>query len=156
MSENELETTVTRAQTEVLPAIVERARSMAITNAEENAHAGAFLGQIMAAKKKLMAWFDPIVTSAHATHKAATGARSAALAPIEAAEVAVKGMIAAWDRQERQARLLREDREREAARRRAEDDQIARAAALEAAGQPKAAERVLQAPVVVPQRRRPG
>lgn len=84
-------------------AVVKQAREYNIATQEEYATAGTWLKDVVKElKKEIQDTFDPIVASAHETHKKATTKRKEHLAPVEEAERIVKNkMLAYYQEQKR-------------------------------------------------------
>lgn len=129
--------------------IIEQATALVIADAAECEIAAAQRNEIRAAIKEAEAFFEPMVTAAHAAHKAATGRREQIVGPLKQALEIHNKKIGAFE--------LEREHERERALRDAEAvayaeakrEQEARAAALAAAGADEAAARTLAQPVLV-------
>lgn len=127
--------------------LADRARSMVVTTDQEFETAAEFLKVVKAMASKVKAIFDPVVARAHEAHKAATAARAQVLSPITEAEGVVKRSMSAFvDRRERE-RAEAERVAREAARKAAEEERLARALELEQSGRAAEAEVELARPV---------
>lgn len=130
--------------------------------------AGAQLKEIAAYIDDVHAKLDPFVQNAHATWKAAVAERDKYLKPAEETRRILAQRMGAYEEKERAqaraaaeaARQQRQLAEAEATaharaeearlRKQAEDRRLAAAADLEAAGDPVAAEKLMEQPVVVP------
>lgn len=111
-----------------------RARAAQITDTASYAGACELLLGIKDLRRKIAETFDPHVQRACDAHRALVKEKRDAEAPLTEAETIVKGAIAAYDQE--QERLLREAQRRldEEARKKAEDDRLALAAAMELEG----------------------
>lgn len=143
-------------------------RTLAIVNDETFTAAGAILRDIATYIKRVGEVMNPVVAAAHNAHRVAVGQRDALLRPATLAKTALGSKMVAYEleqsrlrreaeetqRRERE-RLEREAREAAAAEQRrllkaAEDARLESAVALEAAGDTQAAQRLVEAPIVVP------
>ena len=79
---------------EEVTALVKVAHEIQIANQSQFEEAKAFILKILAAKKRVGEWWDPVVKKAHEAHREATKARKAALAPLEEAEGFIRPKIA--------------------------------------------------------------
>ena len=130
--------------------LVQQAEEITVLDTASFQEAGGFLRQIATYLKRVGEVFDPIVDAAHRAHKIAVEQRKKMLEPAQVAERIVKGQMAVYEQTERE-RVAREQRERDAERRRLEDEaRLAVAASLEAQGKPEAAQAALTAPVTMP------
>lgn len=122
------------------------AQAITIQTDEHYVLADDFLGSVKTLRKKIDEGYDEIIASLHRSHKLAVGTKKRYSDPVDEAEKTVKGKMGAYQEQ-RQAEVRREQMAAEAAARKAADDaQLAQAAALEAAGHKEAAQAVLDAP----------
>lgn len=139
-----------QALTERSGSLPDRAQQIAITDSETFARAGVVLRDMKAVRKEIAETFGPIIQSAHATWKEAIAQRKRVEAPLEDAERHVKAKVSAYLQAEEQSRRV--ETARLAAQAKAEDDErrLEEAGALEAAGEPEAAERVLDKPTFQP------
>lgn len=130
--------------------LVARAAAIEIHSQELYESAAAFLVACKSMQKEIGDTMDPVCQKAHEAHKSATATRAKFLDPVVKAEKLVKGKMGAYlQEQERKANEKR--RAEEAIARKAEEDRrLAEASELEARGQTRAAERVIEAPIVLP------
>lgn len=128
----------------------DQARQLPVTTDEHYQLAGAKLLDIKALRKEIADTFDPIISKAHAAHKAACDEKRRHDAPLSDAESILKqGMLGYQQAQQRKA--AEERARREAEQRRAEEElRLAEATALEEAGEPEQAAAVLVAPSIAP------
>lgn len=115
--------------------------------------AGRRCKELVAMEKRIGVLFDPSVKLANEAADAARALRAVFLDPILAAKKAQPPLMKAWEREEERKRQEVERVAQEAARKQAEDDALADAAALERVGTPEAkaeAAQIIEAPVVVP------
>jgi len=111
---------------------------------------GKLLGAIQAIRKKIPETFDPHISAAHKAHKDLLATKKGFDDPNAKAELAVKAKLKAYhDEQERRARVAQIEAEL-ASKKADEEQRLAEAAALEAAGETQAAEEVLSAPAAPP------
>lgn len=129
--------------------VVEMARRLEVRSQEDAETAAGVLQAVAEFKRAFRAEWDPVVAAAYNAHKAATAARSAALAPLEEAEKEVKRKLSAWHAEER--RRLEEERRRleEQARLEAQARREAERAELERMGIPPEAVEDEMVPVEV-------
>lgn len=131
-------------------ALPDEARMIVIRgDADYQAAAGWLRERVKAVLAQADAVFDPIISSAHATWKKALAQKAVVVGPIEEAERIVKGAIAAYLREQGRLRLEAQKAAEASARKLAEDEALARASALEAAGRPVEAAAVLDRPLAV-------
>lgn len=142
-----METAALEQQAQTWP---ERARALVITADEHFAAAGELLTGIKALRKDIADTCDPVIAAAHASHKAAVAQKQKLEAPLATAEATLKQAMLGY-RREQERKRDEERRVLEAERRRLEEEERLReAVALEAAGQPELAERVLELPSTAP------
>ena len=79
---------------EEVTALASAAHEIQVTNQPQFEDAKEFLLKILAAKKRVHDWIDPVVLKAHEAHKEATKIRKAALQPLEEAEGFIRPKIA--------------------------------------------------------------
>jgi len=100
-------------------------------------------------QKQVNGVFDPLVKSAHETHKALTTKRGEFLKPLQAVYASISRQCSTYNQaKEAEARRLQEI-ENDRLRKEAEDQKIKDAEVLEETGQTEEAERVLDEPVNV-------
>ena len=124
--------------------VLEEAKSVTVADPIEYNAAAATLKSIRALRDQIAEVFDPICAKAFEAHKAATAQRKRFLDPVDEAERTVKRAMSVYVEAEDRRRLIAEAAAREVARKADEDARLARAAALEAAGAPEAADAVLE------------
>lgn len=129
-------------------ALPDQARALSIENDEQYQAAALFLRECCkAVLKRADEIFDPIIASAHATHKEAVAQKRAVTAPIEEAERIVKDRIAGYLREQDRKRLEAQRVAEEAARKLAEEEALLKAEALQNAGRTVEADAVLEQPL---------
>jgi len=150
-------TTTTPAAVEVverqLPQVAEKAKAfVTITDDATMERAGTFLVHEVKAMLKLAdEAFDPIISAAHKTHKLAVEKKKISTAGLLEAERVVKAAIARYAETKRAAAAAEQRRIEAEARQRAEDEREKQALALAEAGHAKAADALIEAPLVVEQ-----
>lgn len=87
-----------------------KAQDCVIASQEQYNGAANFLKLIKGLQQKIKDTFDPIVSAANKTHKAATAKRSEHLAPALAAEKLMKGKLIAYQIDQERIRLAEEKR----------------------------------------------
>ena len=123
-----------------------QARAITIQTEQHRMLASDFLGSIKGLRKKIDEAYDGIVASIYKSHRLAVATKKQYSDPVDEAERIVKRKLADYQEQ-RETEARRDQMVAEvAARKSAEDAQLAQAAALEAAGHKDAAEAVLNAP----------
>lgn len=129
--------------------VVTQANAIIITDQDTYEGAGAFLTDVLKpARREIAETFGPIVTAAHATHKAAITQRKRHEDPLIDAERIVKAAMGAYLTEQRRVAAAAEAERMKAAREEAEAATLAEAARLEEAGHTEAAEEMITAPVV--------
>lgn len=76
--------------------LIVQAREFSVNSPEENAAAAELIRDLRKAKASVEEAFDPVCTAAHKAHRAATGARSKYLKPVEQAIVLVTAAMKSW------------------------------------------------------------
>lgn len=128
----------------------ERARALAVADANSFIDAGGLLVDIKTLRAAIARSCDPVVSAAFKAHRQACKQKRDLEAPLLEAEAVIKGRMSAYSeaeerrQREEEARLAREAAEAE------EDSRIREATELEAAGERDAAEEVLMAPHTLP------
>jgi|ERR1051325_2140862 hypothetical protein len=122
-----------------------------VVDAATYAQAGDRCKAIVALEKKVGEYWDPLVTGAHKTWKALVAKRSQFLAPLAEAKKAQSSHMKVWDQEQESQRQEAERMAQESARKKAEDEALAEAAALEKQGNKAEAEKIIVAPLDVPQ-----
>jgi hypothetical protein len=129
--------------------IVNEAKALKITTAEENEKAAEFCKTLKAFQAEIEASYRPIVDAANKAHKAACAELKSQLAPFEEGEKYLKAAMLSWSSAERE-RIAKTRREaEEKARKEAEEAALAEAEYLEATGDKAGAEAVISAPLAV-------
>jgi hypothetical protein len=130
-------------------AIVEEAKALRITSAEDNAKAAGLCKVLKGFQAEIEGSYRPLVEKAHEAHKAILAELKSQLKPYEEGEKYLKGLMIAWDSAERE-RIAKARREaEEKARKEAEEAALAEAEYLEATGDKAGADAALSAPLVV-------
>jgi hypothetical protein len=112
----------------------EHVRGLAVTDAASYEAGAELLKGIKALRAELDATFDPIVSSAFRAHRTACEQKRKAEAPLSQAEATVKAALIRYDDEQERLRRAAQRRAEEEARRRDEDERLARAAELEREG----------------------
>ncbi len=144
----EKETEEVRSEALALP---DQARLLKVEDSATLQKGNEFFLACYAMEKKIEKTFEPICKAAHQAHRAATKAKSDALAPVTLAKNIVRSEIENYREAQEDIRLARERIAQEEERRKAETRRIEEAAALEAQGHVELAEQMLEAPIIVPQ-----
>ena len=143
--QTELEAEATRLTT--------KAASFKIFDASSHRTAISGIDQAKQFQQEVKAVWDPVCVAANTAHKAATKGRADQIAPFVAAEKKLKALCNEYDleqerlRREEQDRIDKEERDRADENRKKEEDALAKATALEAAGKTEEAEAVVEAVV---------
>lgn len=125
-----------------------------VVDAETHKQATENCRSVVAIEKKVGEYWDPLCDGAHKNWKALVAKRKEFLDPLEALKKAQSAGMKTWEREQEAKRLEAERAAQEIARKQAEDEAIAAAAALEKQGTPEAkaeAEAIMAAPVEIPQ-----
>jgi hypothetical protein len=119
---------------------------------QETYNLASEIGQrIKKAKKKIDEMCDPLIKKTDAAHKEAIAQKKAFYKPYEEAQKIIDEKQITWRKQE-EARIEEEHRKaEELARKRAEDDALHNAMALQEAGMAEAAQEAIEHPVVIPE-----
>lgn len=121
-----------------------------VVDAETHQKAGELWKEITAAEKEVKAYWDKLTDGAHKVWKGLVSKRDAMLDPLAAKKKEQTDSAKAWVAQEERKRRELELKAQEAARKQAEDDALAAAAALEKEGRKEEAEAVIGSPVETP------
>ena len=124
----------------------ERAGALVIDSEWAMEEAGEMLSGINALLKEADRVFDPITTAAHQAHKVAVAAKKDVIDPLKEAKRMVNGSVAAYQDRIEAARKKEEQRLQAIADKEAEEQRLRDAIELEEAGEPEAAEMVMEAP----------
>lgn len=128
--------------------IVDQAKALTVHSAEDNSKAAELCKLCKAFQAEIKSSYEPIVKKAHEAHKAAVAELNAQLKPYEEAEKVLKRVMIDWATAERE-RIAQARRDAEAkARKEAEEATLAEAEFLAASGDAKAADAVLEAPII--------
>jgi hypothetical protein len=131
--------------------LADQANGLVVINQETYEQGAELLVLFKDMEKEIKTVFDPIVSAAHKAHKAATGQRNKALAPLNQATTAVKTTMKGWAREQEKKRQDEERAERERLRKEAEDRQLEAAEKAAANGEQEKAEAILEKEAYVPQ-----
>ncbi len=146
----ELSTVTDKAAMErVAPTLLDRAKALKIETDQDLVAVDHFVGDLRAMEKAAHAEFDPVCERAFAAHKEATALRARVIDPIVAAIKLAKETMGSYQKR-RQREIEDAQRAIEAeARRKADEEKLAQAVVMEAAGNQEAAEIIMAAPAVV-------
>lgn len=141
-------------------AVVEEAKALTIETDEDAEKAGEFLRlRVKAIIKKANESFDPLIASSRAHTKKLRDEKERIVGPLRLAESAAKRLIAAYYQAQERKRQEEIRQAEKAARKKAEQEALERALALEKEGHDEAAEAEIVAPqpvqVVKPVREKP-
>lgn len=126
-----------------------RAAAIVIQSPEDYAQAGEFGVTIQTQIRAFEEKFEPTVAAALKAHREATSLRNSVVDPLKKAKTIIADKMSGWNREQRE-KARREEAERIAAQRKAEEEaRLASAITMEAAGFPEMAEEVLDRPVAV-------
>jgi hypothetical protein len=131
MSEPALKMVETTPVEEKALSIVDQAKAVKVTDPETYTAAGSLWKSIGDMIKEVEDTFNPIVSAAHAAHKAAVEKRAKYLDPLTAARKSVKGLMSAYDAEQERIRKAEEARLAEIARKQAEEQALLDAIAAE-------------------------
>lgn len=131
-------------------AVVTQARGMVISSVPDLESAATFLRNVKTVLKRIDETFDGPIKAAHDAHKAMLDAKKRHAAPLQDAERTVKTKMSAYQAEQERLRREEEARLRELARKQEEERMLREAEAAEAAGDNRAAEEILAAPVAPP------
>lgn len=127
-----------------------RATALQVVDQASADSAGQLIQDIRGLRKQVAETFDDLIRSAHRHHQDLIARKRKHDDPLAQLETALKTRIGSWTAAVEQRRREEAAAAAAEARRREEDARLAEAAALEAAGEPEAAEQVLEAPSAVP------
>lgn len=100
--------------------------------------------------KEAEAYFDALIKPAYVAYKNILEAKKKIIEPVEGTVKVINGALIAWDTEQERIRRVAQAKLEEEARQRAEEEWIAKAVELEAAGaSAEAVEQLLEEPVVV-------
>lgn len=144
------QTTCHEVETKALT-MPEKAKSIQILDNNSFERAGEFLTNLKKVRKEINTTFDPIIKKQFEAHKEAISQKKKVEKPIIEAENIIKDGMALYAREFEKARQEKEEELRIAAKKRAEDRQIADAAEAESNGNHEEAEKILnEKPNVTP------
>jgi hypothetical protein len=139
------------------------AQLLVVDSDEAYAASGELLLGIKDLRKEIADFFEPLIRKAHEAHRALTTARNEKELPLLRAEVAIKGKLDAYHREQLRLRQEEADRQRreaeaeerarrdaEAAAMRAEAEALAKSDPVQAVDVLAAAEAIAETPVFVP------
>ena len=113
-----------------VPAAIQQAQALIIKTPDDYASAAAVTKTIKGAIKIVNAFFDPMIASALATHRAALAQKATFVNPLKAAEEITKKKLEAYDAEQERIRLAEQQRlQREADERARKERERAEAAA---------------------------
>lgn len=130
-------------------ALVE-AKSFVISSNEDYIEAGRRRDGLKAIESFVYELVDAPTKAAHALWKSLVAKRDRFLGPIEDARKAYKTSMFKWEDAQEQVRKAEEARLAAEAKKKAEQEQLNRAAAMEAAGQDEEAQAIINEPVAAP------
>jgi hypothetical protein len=130
--------------------VPDQAKQITIKTQEDYSRAGEMILTIKAIRKKITDTFKPIKQKMDAAKAEVLNQEKAADAPLKEAEAWLSPQIIAWNQEQERIRRAEEDRLREEARKREEDDRLAAAIQAEQSGQEDVAEEIMDEPVYVP------
>jgi hypothetical protein len=134
--------------------LIETTNVIEVVDQETYRAAGERCKTIVAYEKEIFEYFEPMRKAADDQKKIILAKRDALLDPLAEKKAAQVAKLKSWDMAQERVRLESERKAQEAARKAAEDEALARAAALEKEATPEAkaeAEAIIQAPVLAPQ-----
>jgi hypothetical protein len=131
-------------------ALVARVKGPAISSPSDFARVAEELKDVKAAEKKWDEIIDPLIKSAHATHKGLTTLRAKVRGPLEVIETGHKIALASWEEEQDRIRREEERRLQAEADARAAEEVLEEAIAAEQAGDKESAAAILEAPVLAP------
>lgn len=132
-------------------AVLTRAQALArITTNEEYESAGAELVRVTRGEKSVLAAFEPAARAADEAHKTVTKLRGDLASYFTKAKDILKRGMSEYLIEEDRRRRVEQARLQEIERHKAQEAQIAEAVALDQAGEGRAADQVLAAPLVAP------
>lgn len=130
--------------------LAKKARAIWVASADDYQACGEDLRVIATKTKAINDALEPIISSAHQTHRQLTTLRNNALAPYDEAKRVFQAKMSTYKREEEQRIAAEKRRLEEEERRRQEALALEEAAKLEAIGDKKAAEEVVQAAIEAP------
>lgn len=139
---------VPEQNTKALSAI-EQANAFIITTQDEAAYVDTFCVNLKALEKETDLAFDEHIDAAFKAHKSLVAKKKVYAEPITQARAIAKGKLIAW--QDAQAKIAEQNAAilRAEAKKKAEDEALARAARAAEFGDDKTADAIISAPVVV-------
>lgn len=129
--------------------IVASATALSIADNDSRLAASGALKKCKAFQEVIGRVFDTVIADRNRAWKDAIAVKQVYSRPAEAAETIIKNKIVAWDREQAAVRARREAELLAEAKREAEELRLQHAIALEKAGEQRAAEQVLSAPLAV-------
>ena len=145
-----METEQTKQLEQRALSIPEDARNLTVIDDESFQRGGRILLVIKDLRFKINESFDPIITKAYAAHKEAVSQKKKIEAPLVEAEGIIKPRLASYhDEQERKRREV-EEKLRQEAIRKAEEEQLADAVSADQSGMKELSDAILDGPAYVP------
>lgn len=129
---------------------VSRAQAITITCRDAYVAADAFCAGLKDLEKKVDAAYDSHISDAFKSHRSLVAKKNSFAQPILDARRIIKSKLVAWQEIEEQQRREQEAIYQAEAKKRAEDEAMARAQEAQAAGQHEHAEAIINTPVEVP------
>lgn len=129
--------------------VVEQANQIRVTEQTFNSASG-FLKQIKVAQKRINDHFDPLIGSAHQTHKLLCAKKKEVELPLKQAEFGIKSKIGVYLQEQKQERLVEEARLREIQHKLEDERKIQQAEMAEAVGENGLADQILEEPINTP------
>lgn len=127
---------------------LQTAQACQIVDAETFTAAGLFRDGLKAIEKEINDTFDGPIAAAHKAHKAIVAAKKTYSDPLEAALRIIKSKMISYDEEQKRKARLEQARLEAENKKKAEEEALELASALEEAGQHEAAAEVIGAPVV--------
>jgi hypothetical protein len=131
-------------------AVIERAQAITITTNEEFEVAGAELRRVASLKRAIEDAFAPAKKAAYDAHKKITALEAALLEYPKTAEALIKQAISRFDMEQARIRRIREAEAQAEAKRRQDAAAMEEAEALQAAGDQRGAEQVIEEAAAAP------
>lgn len=129
--------------------MVQKANQIKIVTSEDREKAGDFFNIVSGCLKRVKEVFAPAKKKADEAHAEICALEKRAAKSFEIARDALKLKIGAWEDEQERLRNEANLKAAQEARKRAEDETLRRAAAMEANGDKEAAERILEAPAPI-------
>lgn len=127
---------------------VDKARAIVIKTNEDFTAADQFSMGLKALEKEVDAAYDEHIAAAFAAHKSLVAKKKKYAEPIDEARKIIRAKMGAYQDEQEALRVAEEARLRIEAKKKAEDEALARASAMEAAGQQEEAAAIIEAPIL--------